>query len=121
VLSKNSIMKVVNSSKITPFGGLNFVLSEFEKNRIGCLIDQHLPALASQSSYSWKDILYSFWSVIFCGGDCAEDLAVNFNSSFKQNQFVNLPSPDRVLERMKQLTVEKVVCTSKRGVSDHEF
>lgn len=114
-------MKVINSSKITPFGGLNFVLSEFEKNRIGCLIDQLLPALASQSSYRWKDILYSFWSVIFCGGDCAEDLAVNFNSSFKQNPFMNLPSPDRVLERMKQLAVEKIICTSKRGTSSHEF
>jgi hypothetical protein len=114
-------MKVVNSSKTTPFGGLNFVLSEFEKNGIGRLIDQQLPTLASQSSYSWKDILYSFWSVIFCGGDCAEDLAVNFNSSFEHNPFMKLPSPDRVLERMKQLAVEKVVCTSKRGTSDHEF
>ena len=114
-------MKVVNSSKITPFGGLNFVLSEFEKNGVGRLINQQLPDLASQSSYSWKDIFYSFWSVLLCGGDCAEDLAVNFNSSFEHNPFMKLPSPDRVLERMKQLAVEKVVCTSKRGTSSHEF
>ncbi len=112
-------MKVVNSSQITPFGGLNFVLSEFEKNRFGHLIDQHLPVLASQSKYSWKDIFYSFWSVLFCGGDCAEDLAVNLKSSFSHNPFMELPSPDRVLERMKQLAIEKIICTSKRGNSTH--
>lgn len=114
-------MKVVNSSNITPFGGLNFVLSEFEKNGIGRLIDQHLPALASQSKYSWKDIFYSFWSVLFCGGDCAEDLAINFKPSFGNNPFMQLPSPDRVLERMKELSEQKKVCTTKRGKSTHEF
>ncbi|MCK5079691.1 MAG: IS1380 family transposase [Bacteroidales bacterium] len=114
-------MKVVNSSKITPFGGLNFVLFEFEKNGIGRLINQHLPALASQSQYSWKDIFYSFWSVLFCGGDCAEDLSVNFKPSFGNNPFMRLPSPDRVLERMKELAGKKKVCTTKRGKSTHEF
>jgi len=114
-------MKVVNSSQITPFGGLNFVLSEFEKNGIGRLIDQHLPALATQSKYGWKDIFYSFWSVLFCGGDCAEDLAINLKPSFGNNPFMRLPSPDRVLERMKELANKKKVCTSKRGKSTHEF
>ena len=89
-------MKIVNSSKITPFGGLNFVLSEFEENKIGHLIEQHLPTLASQCKYSWKDLFYSFWSVLFCGGDCAEDLAVNFKSFFGNNPYMQLPSPDRV-------------------------
>lgn len=114
-------MKVVNSSNITPFGGLNFVLSEFEKNGIGSLIDHHLPTLACQSQYRWKDIFYSFWSVLFCGGDCAEDLAVNLKSSFGNNPFMRLPSPDRVLERMKQLANKKIFCTSERGTSTHEF
>lgn len=114
-------MKVVNSSKITPFGGLNFVLSEFENEGIGTLINHHLPSLAPQSHYNWKDIFYSFWSVLFCGGDCAEDLAVNFKSTFGSNPFMKLPSADRVLDRMKQLAKEKIICTSKRGQSTHEF
>lgn len=114
-------MKVVNSSKISPFGGLNFVLSEFENKKIGSLIIKHLPTLAPQSQYNWKDIFYSFWSVLFCGGDCAEDLTVNFKSSFGSNPFMELPSADRVLERIKQLANEKIICTSKRGQSTHEF
>ncbi len=114
-------MKVVNSSRITPFGGLNFVLSEFENHRIGHLINNHLPNLATQSKYSWKDIIYSFWSVLFCGGDCAEDLAINLKSHFGDNPFMELPSPDRVLERMKELAGEKKIFTTKRGKSTHEF
>jgi len=114
-------MKVVNSSKITPFGGLNFVLSEFENKNVGSLINHHLPAFAPQSQYSWKDVFYSLWSVLFCGGDCAEDLSINFKPSFENNPFMRLPSPDRVLERMKELAVKKKIFTTERGKSTHEF
>jgi len=114
-------MKLIHSSHISPFGGLNFVLSEFETLGIGQMINNHLPALAPQSTYSWKDIFYSFWSVLFCGGDCAEDLGANFKSSFQSNPFMNVPSPDRVLERMKQLSEPKQTFTTKRGKSIHEF
>jgi hypothetical protein len=114
-------MKVINSSQITPFGGINFVLSELEKQGIGAMIEAHLPRLASQSRYSWKDIFYSFWSVLFCGGDCAEDLSVNFNRSFQSNPFINIPSPDRILERMKQLSQPKQLFTTERGSCQHEF
>lgn len=118
---KNSTMKVLNSSQITSFGGLNFILSEFENKGIGQMINNHLPRLAEQSKYSWKDIFYSFWSVLFCGGDCAEDLAANFKSSFQTNPFINIPSPDRVLERMKQLSEPREIFTTQRGKSKHEF
>lgn len=114
-------MKVINSSHITPFGGINFVLSEFEKQGIGAMIESHLPSLAGHCKYSWKDIFYSFWSVLLCGGDCAEDLAVNFKSSFRSNPFINIPSPDRVLERMKQLSQPKQLFTTERGRCQHEF
>ena len=71
-------MKILKSSHISPFGGLNFVLEEFEKQNIGSLLQKFLPVLPNQSIYSWKDILYSFWSIYFCGGDCIEDLGGNF-------------------------------------------
>jgi hypothetical protein len=114
-------MKLLNSSQITSFGGINFVLAEFENKGIGEMINNHLPRLAVQSKYSWKDIFYSFWSVLLCGGDCAEDLAANFKNSFQSNPFINIPSPDRVLERMKQLSKPKKTFTTQRGNSKHEF
>ena len=61
-------MKVLNSSPISPFGGLNFVLEEFNKLKIDKLIKVNLPKLSANSHYQWKDILYSFWSIYFCGG-----------------------------------------------------
>jgi hypothetical protein len=52
-------MKVLKSSHINPFGGLNFVLHEFDRLKLGDLLCQNLPKLPSQSKYSWKDILSS--------------------------------------------------------------
>ncbi|NQU85819.1 MAG: hypothetical protein HQ541_08670 [Mariniphaga sp.] len=108
-------MKVQNSLAVSPFGGLNFVLDEFEKKGVGKFINQTMPALATQSKYSWKDIFYSFWSVFFCGGDCAEDLLGNFSASFKGNPLMRIPSPDRVLGRMKELVEPIQLFETTRG------
>lgn len=114
-------MKVLNSSEISPFGGLNFVLKEFDTLNISNLLNENLPCLPPQSKYKWKDILYSFWSIYFCGGDCIEDLSGNFNQHLKGNPFLKVPSPDRVLERFKKLSLPKENFTVPRGVSNHEF
>jgi len=114
-------MKVQNSLPVSPFGGLNFVLDEFDKKGVGKFINQSMPTLAAQSKYSWKDILYSFWSVFFCGGDCAEDLSGNFSTSFKGNPLMSIPSPDRVLGRIKELAVPKEFFETARGEKVHEI
>jgi len=114
-------MKVINSSDISPFGGLNFVLREFETLKLGTFLNESLPALPIQSKYQWKDILYSFWSIYFCGGDCIEDLSGNFNRHLRDNPFVKIPSPDRVLERFKELSLAKEKFSVPRGISTHEF
>ncbi len=114
-------MKILNSTHISPFGGLNFVLQEFENKKIGHLLKEHLPLLPNQCKYSWKDILYSFWSIYFCGGDCTEDLAGNFHHHLKDNRFLKIPSPDRVLDRLKELSKDKVLLKSPRGERIHEF
>lgn len=114
-------MKVIKSNGISAFGGLNFVLNDFEKLGLGALINSNLPSLPKQSKYKWKDIFYSFWSIFFCGGDCAEDLAINLSNSFRSNPFMLIPSPDRILERMKDLSQDTQIFEAKRGKSTHEF
>lgn len=114
-------MKILKSSHMSPFGGLNFVLEEFERQKIGALLQKHLPVLPIQCKYSWKDIIYSFWSVYFCGGDCIEDLGENFRNHLKDTPFLNVPSPDRVLDRFKELSLSKEVLKSPRGKSLHQF
>ncbi len=121
VLRQNTDMKILKSSHISPFGGLNFVLQEFENQNIGKLLREDLPKLPAQCKYSWKDLLYSFWSIYFCGCDCIEDLAGNFYDHLKDNRFLNVPSPDRVLDRFKELSLPKVILKTPRGQSLHQF
>jgi len=114
-------MKVQNSNYITPFGGLNFVLEELNNLKIDSILQENLPTLAPQSIYNWKDIFYSFWSLYFYGGDCIEDLSGNFKKSLVKLPFIKVPSPDRVLDRIQELTVPVKEFTVPRGIAIHEF
>lgn len=110
-------MKIINSSHANPFGGFNFVIEEFEKQGIGKLLDENLPKLANQCKYSWRDILYSFWSVYFCEGDCIEDISNNLKSHLNTIPFFKTPSPDRILDRFKELSLPKDLFSRPRGTS----
>ncbi len=114
-------MKVLNSPFISPFGGLNFVICELDKLGVGKMLNSELPSICPRSLYDWRDILYSYWSVFLCGGDCAEDLGGNFGASLGTNPLFSKPSPDRVLERCKQLAEEPTLYVSKRGRAEHYF
>ena len=103
VLLNNTGMKVINSSPVSSFGGLNFVIKEAIDLKIKELINTSLPTLANQSKYNWFDLIMSYWSAFFCGGDCAEDLAINLKEGLQNNPFIQIPSPDRVLNRIKSL------------------
>ncbi len=114
-------MKVLNSSPISPFGGLNLVLEEFNKLGLDTFIKNQFSTLPNQSKYSWKDLLYSYWSVFFCGGDCAEDLSDNLKNTFTSNPYIKVPSPDRLLERLKYLAQPACNYTTSRGSTIHHF
>ena len=114
-------MKVLNSTHLSPFGGLNFVHRAFDRLKVGAILNDTLPKLPKQSKYDWRDLLYSFWSIYFCGGDCIEDLSGNLKNSFEQSPFLKTPSPDSVLKRMKELAVPAQVFDTPRGKKLHEF
>src|SRR5690606_40723360 len=114
-------MKVIKSKNISAFGGINFVIEEFDKQGLGKLLKERLPVLGSQSLYDWRDILYSYWSVFFCGGDCAEDLSGNFKPSLSQSPVLKVPSPDRVLNRLKEIAVPAQHYSTSRGNFLHHF
>ena len=114
-------MKVLNSSPVSSFGGLNFVIKEAIDLKINSLLNKHLPALPKQTQYNWFDILMSYWSVFFCGGDCAEDLSINLKEGLQNNPFINIPSPDRILDRLKSLSDNLQFFTTKRGKGEHQF
>jgi hypothetical protein len=114
-------MKILNSTPISSFGGINYVLKEIEDQGIGLYLNRNLPNLAKQSRFSWKDIIYSYWSVFFCGGNCAEDLSKNLHTALKDNPFLNLPSPDRILERLKSLSTPHIKAKTSRSTKIHQL
>jgi len=114
-------MKILNSSSVSSFGGINFVFQQLTQLRIDTLLNRHLPALSKQSEYTWKDIFFSYWSIPFCGGDCAEDISLNLKSVFSKNPFVKSPSPDRLLNRIKELSEPSVQLKKNKSDVFNEF
>lgn len=116
-----SNMKVQNSQTISAFGGINFVFEFLESFKIGSIINNSLPSLKAQSKYNWSDIMYSILSIYLCGGDCIEDLHTHLKGHFRNNPYVNLPSPDTVLRRLSELSFPINECKTKRGTAIHHY
>lgn len=114
-------MKLLKSKSISPFGGLNFVFDELKRLKIDQLINNELPTLAKQSKYDWKDIIFNLWSVFLCGGDCAEDLGFNLKNYLLDQPFFRVSSPDRVLNRIKELSEKASYFQPKRSNKSHHF
>lgn len=113
-------MKILQSGSINAFGGINFVYEDFNKLGLASLFNLNLPKLSSQSQYSWKDIVYSLYSIYFCGGDSIEDVDLILKDHIGRNPFCKIPSPDTILRRLKELAQESFTCKTKRGVVDHQ-
>ncbi len=114
-------MKIQISNSISAFGGINFVFKYLEEAKVNDLFNQYLPNLATQSSYNWRDIIYSLLSIYLCGGDCIEDLQTHLKPHFKKNPFVHLPSSDTVLKRLKELSEDNNQTRTKRGGVEHSY
>lgn len=114
-------MKVQNSNAISAFGGINFVFEYLEKSNYKELFERYLPELARQSIYNWKDIIYSILSIYLCGGDCIEDLQIHLKPHFQKNPFINVPSSDTVLKRLKEVSDNNNRCFTKRGTVEHTY
>ena len=56
-------MKILTSSPVSAFGGLNFVIQEAIQLKINNLFNNNLPTLPKQTKYNWFDIIMSYWSV----------------------------------------------------------
>lgn len=121
MLHKHYKMKVINSTPISAFGGMNFVFDYLDKKEIGDLFNRFLPELKNQSKYDWRDLFYSLYSIYFCGGDCIEDLQMHLKPHFQNNRLINFPSPDTVLRRLTQLSQESSTSRTKRGEVDHQY
>ncbi|TDN95074.1 DDE family transposase [Salegentibacter sp. 24] len=114
-------MKITTSlENIQSFGGLNFVSAEFDQLNLPEMIARHLGQRPSQAKFSYSDMVRNMWSVLFSGGDCAEDLQTNLKNEFLHIQDLNVCSPDTVLRLQKSLALGKEIHIGKSG-SVNEF
>lgn len=121
MLHKIPGMKVQNSHTISAFGGINFVFEYLEAGDFNGVFERYLPQTGAQSRYSWRDIIYSILSIYLCGGDVIEDLQTHLQPHFRMNPFVNMPSSDTVLRRLKSLAEETKFCYTPRGNVEHTY
>lgn len=100
--------------KITPFGGINFVIDELEQAGIPSLIDNALPKRHGRSQYSYADCILSLVYGIFCGAERLEDFKAL--KGRLHNSSLNIPSPDVLGKIMKNhLAAPNLKITSTSG------
>lgn len=114
-------MKIQQSTQLNAFGGINFIYQDFDTLGLGDLFEQHLPLLSPNSQYTWKDILYSLFSIFFCGGDVIEDIGTHLGPHLKDNPYCKIPSPDTLLRRIGALAMADRYYRCKRGSVDHHY
>jgi hypothetical protein len=102
------MLKVRTSSqKITPFGGVNFVIDALEGKAIPALIDSALPKRHGGAKYKWSDVILGLIYGVFCGADRLEDMETL--KHLMHNSSLNIPSSDQIAATIKKhLTTSNV-------------
>lgn len=112
-------MKVTTSlENIKSFGGLNFVISEFESLKLPKLIANKLGSRSLSCKYQYSDMFKSLWATFFAGGDCAEDVQLNLKSELQMVDNLKLLSADTVLRLQKDLATKKEFYNSKNNITN---
>jgi len=110
-----------SSDKITPFGGLDFCLERFHRSGLARLIDRRLGPRGQTTGFSYSDIVANLMSLLFTGGDCAEDLAEHLREPLHRTQGLSVCSPDTLLRGVKQLACDSERLTHPTSGVNHTF
>lgn len=99
-------MKVQQSTQlISPFGGLQFVLSQIKQAGIDKFINEQLGSRGDAKTYSVSDGLLSIHYSHLCGGSCIEDINT-LGGHIGFHPGLSLPSADTALRIMQELKTE---------------
>ena len=119
---KSFVPKVVKKSQpITPFGGISYVNAGFSNCGLGQLIDNELGVRGSGTGYSYSEIINTWNNILFCGGECAEDIQVHLRDTLEQIPFNNVPSADTLLKGIKELAVANSEVTVPSSGNVYQF
>jgi len=114
-------MKITYSKEtINSFGGINFADHIVSKSSIYQLIDQKLGSRSSKSTYSYSDLIRSYFLLTLCGGECAEDITEHLRKELEQIKNFTVCSADTLLRMQKELSTAKQTYISSTAVK-HDF
>lgn len=105
------------STNISPFAGISFINSEFNKSGMSQLIDKELGLRVKTTGYRYSDIIKNLCNVFYSGGNCAEDIQSHLGNHLKSIPDNRVPSADTILRGIKELSTTNSVFTSKQDIS----
>ena len=110
----------IKSEKITPFGGIFFVLDKFDRI-LSSVIDSHLGLRSRLIGYQYNEIIRAVFSVFCCGGDCMEDLNLYLKDVLSERPHTRVPSADTVLRGIEELATENISYTAEKTGNVYDF
>ena len=114
-------MKITYSKEnINSFGGINFADKIIENTSAYKIIDQSLGNRGLMADYSYSDLIRSYFLMVLCGGECAEDITEHLRDELDHIRDFNVCSADTLLRMQKELSTEKETFVSERNI-EHEF
>ena len=109
-------MKITYSKEnINSFGGINFADNIIGRTSTYNIIDQTLGSRGLRAEYSYSDLIRSYFLMVVCGGECAEDISEHLRDELNHVKGFKACSADTLLRMQKELTTEKETFVSKTG------
>lgn len=108
------------SQSITPFGGISYIHEEFTRCGLSNLIDHEL-GQRTLTGYQYSDIFRIWFSIFFCGGDVAEDVADHLRPTLENIPLNEVPSADTLLRGIKELATDNTTVTVASSGSEYNF
>jgi len=114
-------MKITYSTEnINSFGGINFADCIINNAGIYDTIDQTLGSRGSRTIFSYSSLIRSYFLMVLCGGECAEDITVHLRQELGHVKGFDVCSADTLLRMQKELATEKETFLSKSNI-EHDF
>lgn len=110
---------IIKSDKLTPFGGIFFVMEQFDA-LLSNTIDSKLGLRSKLIGYQYSEIMRSLMCVFLSGGSCVEDVSSLLLPHLSQHPTLRTCSSDTILRAIRELTTPNIKYVSETGKA-YEF
>lgn len=104
----------IKSDKLTPFGGIFYVLDQFDRF-IGRRVDTELGLRCAFYGYQYSEIFRALFSVFLCGGTRIEDINAYLKDDLLSRPNTKVPSSDTILKGISELATDNIEYSSSKN------